>query len=90
MRKNIFVYIIVLLLTVNCNNKEESNNSKSNDVNVLLQKFDTPYEVPPFNLIKDEHFLPALKEAMKINHAEINQIIKNDEKPTFENTIAAF
>lgn len=88
MRKNIYVYIIVLLLTVNCNNKEKTDSS--NDVNILLQKFDTPFEVPPFNLIKDKHFSPAFEEAMKIHLAEINQIIKNDEEPTFENTIEAF
>ncbi len=28
--------------------------------NPLLMNWDTPYETPPFDLIKDEHYLPAL------------------------------
>ncbi len=55
--------------------------------NPLLSKFDTPYGVPPFDLIKAEHYEPALRHAMSLHNAEIDAIVANPEKPTFENTI---
>ncbi len=58
-------------------------------MNPLLQKFDTPFGVPPFDKIKPEHFLPAFKEGMKIQNEEIDAIVNNTEPPTFENTVAA-
>jgi len=57
--------------------------------NPLLQPYDTPYNVPPFDKIKIEHFLPAFKEAIKQQEHEIQQILSNPEGPTFENTILA-
>ncbi len=57
--------------------------------NPLLSKFDTPYGVPPFDLIKVEHFVPAYQEAIKQHDLEIDAIVNNPEVPTFENTIEA-
>ena len=57
------------------------------DDNPLLVEFDTPYGVPPFDRIKPEHYEPALHYAMSLHNAEIDAIISNKEKPTFENTI---
>ena len=57
------------------------------DENPLLSKFDTPYGVPPFDLIRTEHYEPALRHAMSLHNAEIEAIVANKEKPTFENTI---
>ncbi len=58
--------------------------------NPLLKEFDTPFGVPPFDLIKEEHYMPAFEEAMKQHKAEIEAIIKNSAEPTFENTILAY
>ncbi|MCG8411179.1 MAG: M3 family metallopeptidase [Bacteroidales bacterium] len=58
--------------------------------NPLLSKFETPHGVPPFDLIKVEHFIPAYKEAMKKHSEEIAAIVNNPEVPSFENTIEAF
>jgi len=55
--------------------------------NPLLQKFNTKHTTAPFSLIKNEHFKPAFKEAIKKAKAEINNITKNTNVPTFENTI---
>ena len=64
--------------------------SCSNDVkNPLLSKWDTPFETPPFDEIKEEHYLPAFYESMKLHNAEIDAIVNNTEAPTFENTITA-
>ncbi|MEJ1730560.1 dipeptidyl carboxypeptidase II, partial [Escherichia coli] len=58
--------------------------------NPLLQEYDTPFQTPPFDEIKTEHFMPAVREAMEQNCAEIDAIVNNQEAPTFENTIAAY
>lgn len=55
--------------------------------NPLLETFNTPYGVPPFDKIKNEHFLPAFKEAMAKHNQEIDAIINNSQEPTFANTI---
>ncbi len=57
--------------------------------NPLLQKFDTPFELPPFSEIQVEHYLPAVKEGIDLAKNEIDQIAERSDKPTFENTIEA-
>lgn len=57
--------------------------------NPLLQPFNTVFETPPFNEIKEEHFLPALEEGIKQGKQEVDDIIANSAAPTFENTIEA-
>lgn len=55
--------------------------------NPLLQKFETPHEAIPFNEIKNEHFIPALKESIQIALSEIDTLVQQTEAPTFENTL---
>lgn len=55
--------------------------------NPLLQNFNTQHNSTPFNEIKEEHYLPAFKELIKISEKEIDEIANNPEVPTFENTI---
>jgi len=57
--------------------------------NPLLTAFETPFGVPPFDKIKDEHFLPAFEEGMKQHKAEVKAIIENPAEPTFANTMEA-
>lgn len=57
-------------------------------MNPLLEKFNTPFETAPFHLIKNEHYLPAIQEAIKLAKEEI-EAIKRYPLPDFENTIAA-
>ena len=57
--------------------------------NPLLQKWNTPFETVPFDKIKNEHYLPALEEAIKVAREEIVEIKTNTEKETFNNVIAA-
>ena len=57
--------------------------------NPLLKEWKTPLQTPPFNEIKNEHFMPAIQEGMRIEIAEVEEIINNSEKPTFKNTIEA-
>ena len=54
-------------------------------MNPLLQEFDQA----PFTKIKNEHFKPAIMGSIEMAKAEIDDIIANQERPTFENTIEA-
>lgn len=51
---------------------------------------DQPFNAPPFDYIKPEHYLPALEKAIAAHEAEIEAIVNNREEPTFENTLLAF
>lgn len=57
-------------------------------MNPLLEKFNTPFETPPFDLLKIEHFLPAIEEAILEAKDEIENI-KSHGNPDFNNTIEA-
>jgi Zn-dependent oligopeptidase len=54
-------------------------------MNPLIYKYETAFETVPFDLIKAEHFLPALQEAIKQGKADIEAIKNDTEKPTFTN-----
>ena len=58
--------------------------------NPLLQDWDTPYGLPPFDAIRTEHFVPALRAAMQANRDELDAIAAQAEPPSFDNTLAAF
>jgi len=62
----------------------------SQDRNPLLETWQTPFGLPPFDLIRPEHFVPALDQAFKAHMAEIEAIAGQGEAPTFANTLAAF
>ena len=57
--------------------------------NPLLQPWDTPYGLPPFDRVRPEHFKPAFEEALKQHLADIATIAGNPEPPSFGNTVAA-
>jgi peptidyl-dipeptidase Dcp len=63
--------------------------TKQESDNPLLSSFDTPFEVPPFDLIQNRHFKPAFEEALRQHEEEIRQIVQNTEAPTIANTILA-
>lgn len=58
-------------------------------MNILLQKFNTKLDTAPFSKIKNEDYLPAFHEAIRLAKAEIDEIVNNTENPTFKNTIEA-
>jgi peptidyl-dipeptidase Dcp len=57
--------------------------------NPLLTESKLPFQLPPFDKIKDEHFQPALEQGMAEDLKENEAIANQTEKPTFENTIVA-
>lgn len=58
--------------------------------NPLIAEWNTPYGVPPFHMIDENHYIPAYKHAIVLHEQEINAITENREQADFENTIAAF
>ncbi len=57
--------------------------------NPFFMTWDTPFQAPPFDKIKTEHFKPAFEEAIRVHKAEVDSIANNPEAPTFDNTIVA-
>ncbi|MFN9430421.1 MAG: peptidase M3, partial [Acidobacteriota bacterium] len=58
-------------------------------MNPLLETWQTPYSLPPFERIEARHFAPAFETAIKQALAEIDAITGQTEPPTFVNTIEA-
>ena len=57
--------------------------------NPLLSPWQTPFELPPFALLKDEDFAPAFDAAMEAGRKAYAAIANNPEPPNFANTIEA-
>ncbi len=58
-------------------------------INPLLQAFGTPHNTAPFSKIKNEHYIPAFKQALEEARADMDAIVKNGNTPSFENTVEA-
>ncbi|QIH39414.1 M3 family metallopeptidase [Flavobacterium sp. Sr18] len=58
-------------------------------MSILTHHFNTKYNTAPFSKIKNEDFLPAFQKGIELAKAEIDAIVRNPLKPTFENTIEA-
>jgi peptidyl-dipeptidase Dcp len=83
-KKLIVPLVVVLILVTGCQKNKQAN------MNPFFSEYDTPFGVPPFDLIRNEHFIPAFEEGIRQQQAEIDAIVHNPDAPTFENTIAAF
>ncbi len=65
---------------------EKQNHSGGNP---LLEKWDAPYGTPPFDSIREEHYLPAFRQAIAAARAEFGRIASDPAEPSFGNTVAA-
>ncbi len=59
------------------------------DDNPFFAEWDTPYGIPPFAAIRDEHYKPAFDKGIEELRADVAAIRDNPEPPTFENTFEA-
>lgn len=80
MKKSLIIILLVSLISTSYK-KEEKN------TNPFFNKYDSPFEVPPFDQIKAAHYMPAFLRGFEEQKNEIKAIIDNPEKPTFANTI---
>ena len=76
--KKLFIFSLIAMSLLACHK-----------TNPLLDQPCTPFGVPAFNQVKNEHYLPAFEAAIAENKAEVEAIVNNPEEPTFENTIVA-
>ena len=56
-------------------------------MNPFLSEYGTPFNIAPFDKIKNEHFIPAFNQGIEEQKKEITEIANNSQEPTFENTI---
>ncbi len=84
--KKYFITAAILFALISLSFKQY-NNSKNMESNILLQKFETPFGVPPFQKIKVSDYKYAFEKAIEIHKQEIDKIVSNPEQPTFANTV---
>ena len=80
MKTKFYLLLFIGMTLFSCSKKEQ---------NPLLESFNTPFQTPPFNKIKNSHYMPAFMEGIKQHNLEIEAIVKNTEPANFENTIEA-
>jgi len=87
---NLLILVVIATLIFSCKN---SNNSKNDDENMknnpFLTDYKTDFNLYPFDKIKSEHYLPAIKEGIAKQEATIKTIVDNKEEPNFENVVVA-
>ena len=80
---------LILGCSMSSNSKTVTANDKINNINPFFEKSGLYMSYPPFDLIKNEHYMPAFSKGMSNHIKEIELIINNNEEPTFKNTIVA-
>jgi peptidyl-dipeptidase Dcp len=84
MKKIALILILFSMVIYSCTEKGGSTK------NPFLSEYNTPHQVPPFDIIDTTHFIPAFEAGIEESKAIINEIISNEEEPSFENTIIPF
>ncbi|TJZ59815.1 M3 family metallopeptidase [Sphingobacterium olei] len=84
-KKSFLPFMVIASIFVGCNSEEKQNQSD----NPLLIDSETPFNVPAFDQIRDEHFRPAFEEALQQHNLEIEKIVSNQDEASFTNTILA-
>ncbi|MGQ2983313.1 M3 family metallopeptidase [Flavobacterium sp.] len=87
MKKTALLLAMIGTSLTSCNRMNTS--ATIGDNNPLLATFETPYQAPPFDLIKNDHYKPAILEGIRVHQGEIDAIAAGKDVPTFENTIVA-
>lgn len=83
MRFLTLILLTIVMITTSCDDPTRMAN------NPLYTKSTLPFEAPDFDLIQPEHFSEAFLDGMAFQLEEIEEIVMNEEEPTFENTIIA-
>ena len=59
----------------------------TNRENPFLTDWNTPYGIPPFLEIQTDNYIPAIQAGIEQQKKEIEDIVNNQDAPTFDNTI---
>ncbi len=68
---------------------EQNSTIEQTMTNPFFTKWETPFGIPPFDQIKDEHYQPAFDRAFAELRVEIAALADNSDAPTFANTYEA-
>ena len=77
--KKVLLTLLIGLLLMGCAKTD----------NPFFETYKNKYGAPPFDKIKNEHYMPAFNEGILQQTKEVNAIAERKEAPTFDNTIAA-
>ncbi|MBR5029929.1 MAG: peptidase M3, partial [Muribaculaceae bacterium] len=89
MRKTIVSLLAIACLALPAAGKTPKKVKTETNVNPFMTEYTTKYQIPPFEQIKYEHYLPALEEGIAQHNKEIEMIANARQTPTFENTVLA-
>lgn len=90
MKKYLFVISVFAMTCLSGANAQDKQHVKIDGMgNPFFSEFKTPHGTPPFSLIKDEHYVPAMQAGMAQQAKEIAAIVDNKQAPTFQNTLVA-
>ena len=84
MRRAFILIMAVALAAVSCNTQTKEQG------NPFYAEWKTPFGVPPFDQIRNEHYLPAIDSGIALARLQIAEITANAEAPTFANTVAQY
>ena len=84
MRRAFILIMAVALAAVSCNTQTKDQG------NPFYAEWKTPFGVPPFDQIRNEHYLPAIDSGIALARLQIAEITANAEAPTFANTVAQY
>lgn len=87
---NLMVMSLFFLITACDSTPKTEDDTVKKDINPLLENFDAPFGIPPFDEIEVKHYEPAVEEAMAEHQREIDAIVAQSGKVSFENTIIAY
>lgn len=59
----------------------------TNRENPFLTDWNTPYGIPPFQEVQVDNYIPAIQAGIEQQKKEIEDIVNNQDAPTFDNTI---
>lgn len=87
MKKIGISFVALALIVSSCNTTKTPQKDMNNP---FFSEYKTPFQVPPFNEIKLNHYIPAVDQGITEHLAEIKAITDNKDAATFDNTILAF
>ncbi|PYK62326.1 MAG: hypothetical protein DME43_00355, partial [Verrucomicrobia bacterium] len=83
------VFALLAAMQITATAVAAQNSSPMPSDNPFLVESALPYHLPPFDKIKDEHFVPATEAGMQEQLKEVEAIAANTEKTNFDNTVVA-
>jgi len=86
MKNTLIILVVGVFIISSCTSNQKK---MTTETNPFYAEYGTPFEVPAFDKIKTDHFVPAFKEGIKQQSEVIETIANNTELPAFENTIVA-